>query len=207
MRIRINFASRDYVLARKTYLALLAGIAACLLLLAYNYAGYTRSVDRGARLIKYLKLQERQDADARARFEEIKKRVREQDVKAAQRAAKFANAAIARRAFSWTTFLNRLEEVVPDGVGIKTIKPNFDTLDVDISGAALDMDPLMEFMDKMTKSPYFEDIPPVLHTSQVIVDKDIGKTLQEFNFKIRYYPEGRAQGAEQGKGQGIEGRT
>jgi Tfp pilus assembly protein PilN len=195
MRIKINFASRDYMLARKMYVVLLLAIAVSFLVFASNYQGYRRSVEKNARLTEHLRTQEKQDKDAGARLSEIKKKVRQEDVEAASGEAVFANAAVRRRAFSWTTFLNRLEDVVPDGVGIKSIKPDFETLDVDISGTALDKDLVTELVDRMTRSKYFEDIPPVWHMTEKEVDKDIGKKVWDFSLKIRYIPEGRAKEA------------
>jgi len=203
VQIKINFASRDYVIARKAYVVLALCIAVSALVFIANYRGYNSALEKEARLTGRLKSQETWYRDAGLRLERIKKTVSDEDVKAAAREANFANEAIARRTFSWTLFLNRLEEVVPDGVGIKSIKPNFVTLDVDISGTALDVEPLVEFVDRMTRSPYFEDIPPILHTTKTVVDKDVGKTLQEFNFKIRYLPEGKgAEDKTKAKGAG-----
>ena len=188
MRIRINFASREYILARKVYVVLLLALAAAASVFVINYGDYTSAQAREAVLTNQLKLHDKIAANVTAKLAEAGKKAAENDVKAAVMQAQFADAAIDRRVFSWTEFLNRLEEVVPDGVGIGSIKPDFSTLDMDISGTALSMDRLTEFMDRMTKSPYFEDIPPIFHTTEQVADKDIGMSLQIFNLKIRYSP-------------------
>lgn len=198
MRIRINFASREYLLARRVYVALLALAAVGAAVFVLNFASYKAAAGERSAFLAQLKAQERIQAETGRKLAGLKARVKDSDVRAAAREAQFANAAISRRVFSWTEFLNRLEGVVPSGVGITAVTPNFATLDVDISGTALGMEQLTEFMEALTKSPYFEDIPPVFHVSESVVDKDVGMTLQVFSLKIRYNPAGR--GKEGGKG-------
>lgn len=192
MRLTINFASREYLQARKVYLALVLLLAAGVLIFAYNYRVYKLASSEGAALKSQLVLQKRLTEGMAVKLAEAKKKVDKREVEATAMQAQFANMAITRKAFSWTLFLNRLEEVVPDGVGINTIQPNFMTMDLDISGTALGMGQFTEFLSRLTSSPYFEDIPPTFHTSEVVVDKDIGMTAQVFSLKIRYSPEGRA---------------
>ncbi|MGC2422733.1 MAG: PilN domain-containing protein [Nitrospirota bacterium] len=190
MRIEINFASREYLLLRKAYLALAVAIAAAVLLFVYNYGEYRNSVQKVSSFSAQLALQQRIASEMDSKLVQIKKEVGGTDVKAALSEAEFANNAIARRVFSWTAFLNRLEEVVPAGVGITSVSPDFTTLEMNISGTALSSNQLMEFVDRLTKSKYFEEIPPDFHTSELLVDKDIGMTVQKFTLKIKYNPDG-----------------
>ncbi len=194
MRIRINFASREYVLARKVNAVLILLLFCLGAIFSYNINDYRKALVRENMLVSEVKLHEKKESEVSSRLQEIKKTVHENEVKASLREAEFANMAISRRVFSWTAFLNRLEELVPPGVSIESIKPNFDTessnLDVDITGTALDMAGVTEFVGRITRSPYFDNLPPVFHSSEVMVDKDIGKTVQNFNLKIRYKPEG-----------------
>jgi hypothetical protein len=66
---------------------------------------------------------------------------------------------------------------------------------------------LMEFVDRLTKSKYFEEIPPDFHTSEVVVDKDIGMTVQKFNLIIKYNPEGTRSTNSPYKTQELKGGT
>ncbi|MGA2192629.1 MAG: PilN domain-containing protein [Nitrospirota bacterium] len=197
MRIKINFASKEYLFARKIYLVLTAALAASVVVFIVNYTDYTYSASRRAALTAQLGLQKKLDDAFDKKLSEARKKAAETDVKAAALQAQFANMAIATRAFSWTEFLNRLEEVVPKGVCITGLRPSFASLDIDVSGNAISMDQLTEFMDRMTKSPYFEDIPPVFRTTDQVADSDIGMMLQVFNFKIKYDPDGK--GAKKGR--------
>lgn len=190
MRIKINFASREYVLARKIN-AVLILILFCLgVVFFYNIKEYRKAVERENTLVSEVRLHEKKNTSFSMRLQEIRKTAPEEEVQASLQQAEFANMAIGRRVFSWTTFLNRFEELVPPGVSIQGIHPDFNTLDVEITGTALDMARVTEFMGRLTGSPYFEDLPPAFHSSEVLADKDIGKTLQNFSLRIRYKPDG-----------------
>ena len=191
MRIKINFASREYVMARKINAILILFLFCLGAVFSYNIKEYRKALDRENMLVSEVRLHERKDAEYSVRLAEIKKTAPEKEVKASLQEAEFANTAIGRRVFSWTAFLNRFEELVPPGVSIQSIHPDFTTLDVEITGTALDMARVTEFMERLTRSQYFDDLPPVFHSAEVLADKDIGKTLQNFNLKIRYKPDGR----------------
>ncbi|MHB8174421.1 MAG: PilN domain-containing protein [Nitrospirota bacterium] len=190
MHIEINFASKEYLLARKVYLALATAIAASILLFVYNLGAYRNSYQKSRAFSAQFSVQRKIASEMDSKLAILKKGVNTADVKAAKSEADFANSAIAIRVFSWTAFLNRLEEVVPDGVGIDNIAPDFQTLNMNISGTAVSSDRLMEFIGTLTKSKYFEEIPPTFHSSKVVADKDVGKTLEKFGLSIRYSPDG-----------------
>ena len=200
MRIRINFASREYVLSRKVNAVLLLLLCCLTAVFFYNIKEYGKTLKNESKLASEVRLHEKKESEVSARLQEIKKTAKEEEVKASLRQAEFANMAIGRRVFSWTALLNRIEELVPPGVSIQSINPDFSTLDVEITGTALDMARVTDFMGRITGSPYFDDLPPVFHSSEVVVDKDIGKTVQNFSLKIRYKPDGKhARQEERGR--------
>lgn len=178
------------MLARKVYLALIAAIAASVLVFVYNMGAYRNSAQKADVFSKQLSEQKNIAAEMDLKLAAIEKSVNAADVKAALGEADFANSVIAIRAFSWTTFLNRLEEVVPEGVGIDSITPDFQSLSIGLSGNAVSSDRLIEFINRLTTSKYFEEIPPTFHTNRVLADKDTGKTLQAFGLAIKYSPDG-----------------
>ena len=178
------------MLARKVYLALIAAIAASVLVFVYNMGAYRNSAQKADVFSKQLSEQKNIAAEMDLKLAAIEKSVNAADVKAALGEADFANSVIAIRAFSWMTFLNRLEDVVPEGVGIDNISPDFQSLTISISGKAVSSDRLMEFLNRLTTSKYFEEIPPTFHTNKLLADKDTGKTLRAFGLAIRYSPDG-----------------
>ena len=191
MRVQINFVSRERAATTRLYVALAVSGAALAVLFSVLYGSYQGLARERAGLVRQAVEKSSELAKVESRLAELKKTVSPKEVKEVSDQAAFANDAIKRRVFSWDLFLNRLEDVVPAGVELTSIRPNFSTLEVDISGKALDIGRLTEFVERLTKSPYFDDFPPMFHTNETLVDKDIGKTLQFFNLKTSYYPDGR----------------
>lgn len=203
MRLDLNFASREYVLQRKLYAALGAGLVVCAAVFAFLFLSHLGDLERLRELGARVEGQEASMKRAEDTLKEYARTVDSETVSATYTEADFANAAIARRVFSWTLFLGRVEELVPKGVGITSIRPDFNTLDVDISGTAKDMETLTEFLDRLTRSEYFSDVPPSFQTSEEDLGHDIGKLVQRFNFKLRYIPgPGEAAAGPAGKKEG-----
>jgi len=190
MRVTVNFASREYLLARKVYVSLLAGTVLSLGVLVYQFTLYSSASGRISELETSLSEATAIESAAMARYKEISGPVNQAEVEKTIEETNFANNVIINKSFSWTLFLNRLEGLIPKGVGITTISPDFRTLKVTIAGSADDIDKLIEFIDMLTGSEYFEDLPPSFSTTRQIVDKDTGKTVEVFNLSIKYYPEG-----------------
>ncbi len=196
MKLNLNFASREYVLLRKLYASLGAGLGLCAAVFAFFYLSHLSDGKRVEELGVRVKSQEAAFESSEKALAEYAHTVDAQMISSTYTEAEFANAAIDRRVFSWTLFLGRIEDLVPRGVGITGIKPDFKTLDVDISGTAKDMESLTEFLERLTGSEYFSDIPPSFQTSEEYLGKDIGKTVQRFNFKLRYIPNQDAAAGE-----------
>lgn len=191
MRINIDFSPREHVYARKVYLALAVCILAAASAFTASYGAYSLAESKTAPLKAKVSALEARKAGLEKETAAIKKTVDPARAAEDAKQVNFVNGAIARRAFSWTAFLNRMEELVPPGVGVTTVKPEFSTYTVEMAGTAENMDVLMEFVGRLTKSQYFEDIPPVFQTAETVADKDIGKTVQQFSLRIQYFPDGR----------------
>jgi len=193
MRINLNFASREYVVVMRLYAGLLLGILALVAVFAGLYLSHRSDVKSLVRLKEQIKEREAAIAGSDEILRGYEKTITGKVISSTYTEADFANSAIRRRVFSWTLFLNRIEGLVPGGVGITGITPNFKTLDVDISGTAKTIDAVTEFIDRLTHSEYFEDLPPVFSTSEEPVKGEKGLSMQRFNIKIRYIPGGDAK--------------
>jgi hypothetical protein len=188
MRIELNFASREYVLLRKVYVSLAAGLLVCLALFGFLYAAHGLDIERSERLRAIVQSREAELEKSESVLRKYTKELDKSKVSSTYTESEFANAAIKRRTFSWTTFLGRIEGLVPKGVGITGIRPDFGTLNVDISGTATDMGALTEFLERLTRSEYFSDIPPTFSTSEENLGPGFMGSIQRFNFKIQYIP-------------------
>ncbi|MBI5190392.1 MAG: PilN domain-containing protein [Nitrospirae bacterium] len=191
MRISINFSPKEHVYVRKVYAALAVCLFAASSVFAAGYGAYSRAESRVAPLKAKAGSLEAEIKAVDRKLAEAKKTVDPSRSKSDALQVEFVNSAIRQKSFSWTAFLNRVEGLVPDGVGITAIRPEFTTLNVEITGKADGIGQALKFVEVLTRSRYFDDIPPVFHTTEVLADKDVGKTVQQFSIRIRYYPDGR----------------
>ena len=74
----------------------------------------------------------------------------------------FAREAIVQRSLSWTALFNRLEEVQPPGVRVRSIRPSVDARKVRIRivGVAQGYDDFTEFEEALLRSPWFSEVYP-----------------------------------------------
>jgi uncharacterized membrane protein YciS (DUF1049 family) len=193
MRINLNFASREFVLASRVYAGLVLGIIISVLIFSGLYISHSSRIKSLGRIKKQITEREAAISKLDETLHGYEKNVNGKVISSTYTEAEFANSAISRRVFSWTLFLNRLEGLVPTGVGITGITPNFQTLYVGISGSAKSIDAVTEFIARLTRSEYFEDVPPTFSTSEEKVQGETGLSLQQFNIMIRYIPGGKAK--------------
>jgi hypothetical protein len=57
------------------------------------------------------------------------------------------------------------------------------------------MPTLLDFIDNLTASEYFADLPPNFKSSQTVVDKDTNRKAEVFNLSIQYFPDGNDGGS------------
>lgn len=120
----VNLSTRPFYNERAVHLALgVAGLAAGAALVAgllqvstlsREHALLTSSAERDEGAL-------RENAAAAAA---MNREVRAEDVERLAAAAAEANALIDRRVFSWTEFFNRIEQTLPDGVMLTSVRPD-----------------------------------------------------------------------------------
>ena len=148
MKLTINLATRRYVNMRR----LNAGLALAFLILALTLVLKVREVARNqAELTRIGKL----SAAAGGRPGAT---VSEAELKAQAERIRFANELIGRKSVSWLTLLDRLEEVVPDGVALTMIEPDQRAQLLKISGVARSFANLRSFLENMEQSPNFSEV-------------------------------------------------
>jgi type IV pilus assembly protein PilN len=70
----------------------------------------------------------------------------------------FFNAALEKNSFSWTHLLGRLEVLVPNGVGLSSIQPDFHGRSLKITGLARNLDKLQGFLDNLLAAKDFSAV-------------------------------------------------
>jgi type IV pilus assembly protein PilN len=172
MKFTINLATRRYLNLRRIDLLLAVSLLALALLLvvrvreaAYNQAELGRLKTQ----IATLRPPQRGPAVSEGQLK----------VQGAQIA--FANAVIERKAMNWLGLLDRLEEVVPDGVAVTSLQPDAkERQQVAINGTARSFSNLRQLLEQMERSRNFSDVY-LLSASET----KVGKTQQGIAFAVR----------------------
>ncbi len=153
MKLLLNLASRPYVNRRALY-AFYALLTCILLVLLFFNGHYFLELKAHARQIEnHLRQLGRSSGPDTSGgkidpmdFEELKGEIA------------FVNEILQKDSFRWTILLNQLEEVVAEGVSLKSIHPNFKEKSLNITAEARDTETLRLFLDRMIASPHFSEV-------------------------------------------------
>jgi type IV pilus assembly protein PilN len=151
MRFKINLATKIYV---HTKLLNFSTVAAILVLSAFLILA-TRYVTDNAAKTKRLT---REIATLDSKFKASSKGVSEKDYHALLEKIAFANNVIEKKAYNWLELLDKLEQVVPEGVAISSIDPDPKSHELKLSGEARNFSNLRLFMEHLEDSPFFTDV-------------------------------------------------
>lgn len=99
--------------------------------------------------------------------------------KALEGSIAFANSLIARKSVDWIGILDRLEQVVPDGVALTQVEPSQKDQLLKVGGVARSFDSLRALLENMEQSPNFSDVL-LLQTAEV----KAGQTQKGTSFSI-----------------------
>ncbi len=154
MKLMLNLATRPYLNRRALYTAYAVVAAVLALLLALNLGVMFRSLGQNrqlaARLGEIDRMADAEQGSGRGFTPEAYQGVLKQ--------IRFANEIIEQESFRWTVLLSRLEEDVPEGVGITGIRPDFKKKTLAVTGLARSVDDLRLLLDNLIASSYYEDV-------------------------------------------------
>ncbi len=165
MNPSLNLATKTYLNRRLLYAAYGLTMLLLLLFLAGLGAYFWNCRQEGQKLRAAIEQME-QDSQpsagaAEARFSpEEYKRLRERIA--------FFNSVLAKDTFRWTDLLGRLENLVPEGIGLRSIQPDFRGRSIRISGLARNLDKLQDFLDRLLVS---DDFAAVYLLNQARIDQ------------------------------------
>lgn len=138
---------------------------------------------RAERQQKYLEL--------RGEVENMKKEVSSLDLTTLNAKSTFANGLILSRLFSWSTLFDRIEDIIPPHVRIRSIRPSISTkgIEIQIDGMAQAPEDLYQFEQELVNSNYFSGVYPVSENSK--------ESRGEINFDLamNYVPAGKTSTA------------
>lgn len=178
MKPTLNLASRAYVNRRLLYASYALGGA--LLLTVLTISG------------GYLWNSRQTTSDLQTRIADLDRQIDTQkgrgqvehspeDTKKLLARIDFANEVIRKDTFRWTALLSKLEGVVPEGVGLLSIRPDFKAGGLNIVGMARNLESLQDFLDRLLASP---DFSAVLLLSQSRLDAKVGMGSQALQFSL-----------------------
>ncbi len=122
--IHVNLSTRPFYNERVVHLVLgLVGLAAGALFVAGLLQAATLSRERGV-LVALAERDEGAAAAADAAAADLRRQVRDEDLQRLVEAAGEANSLIERRVFSWTELFNRIEQTLPAGVMLTSVRPD-----------------------------------------------------------------------------------
>jgi Tfp pilus assembly protein PilN len=183
--ISINLASRPFY--NTTLYVVAYSVSAALLLAMTALNLYTFTVDQASwGRLHETRAQLRSEFQALDRTEKAHRRDLERlDLAQVAVQSEFANTAILQRVFSWTLLFNRLEQVLPPEVKVRSLRPKVDKNGIHfrILGTAKTAEAFTDFEENLLQSPLFADVYPLSERSEP------GRPGIEFSLACRYLPE------------------
>lgn len=161
--IHLNLASRPYRDFRAHYALLAAAGLVALGLMAYNVAtAYRYLVDTKETREEIAALEEETTRE-RATAETMERRIAAIDAASLDRQARFINAQIRERAFSWSSMMGALEALLPGDVKLVVLNPTVDedgTVSLSLDCVSRRDDGLIVLLDRLYASKSFKDTFP-----------------------------------------------
>ncbi len=166
--IHLNLASKPYRDLRAFYALLGAAGLVALVLMVYNVmTAYRYMVDTKEAREEMAAIDE-EAARERALAETMEKRIAAIDAVALDSQARFINAQIRERAFSWSRMMSRLEELLPDDVRLTSLNPGIDEdgkVHIILQCISRRPDGLVVMLDRLYTNPAFGKSFPTSDTT------------------------------------------
>lgn len=179
MHFRLNLASRTYLDRRSTqrWLLLIIGLLGVLLTvnLLYSWRNVQQMRQVNSRLMEIEgKVVAQRSSTATTYTPEEFKRVMAE--------ISSANKMIDADQFRWSTLLGKFEDLLPDRVAIRSLKPNYKDRSLQIAAVAKDTAAMTELLDTLLTSA---DMSQVYLLNQALADQPDGETVVSFSIVIR----------------------
>lgn len=145
MKLTLNLASRTYLNRRALITFYWILIAALVALLVFNLLFFYRSQVQAQQIKGHLEELDRDLAKGQGEAQTFNQQA--YDKLLAEVDA--ANDIIAKDSFRWSDLLGALEQLVPEGVALRGIQPDFKDRSLELQGVAEDIPQLRSFLDRL----------------------------------------------------------
>jgi type IV pilus assembly protein PilN len=179
MEFSLNLASRSYLDRRtvRRWLMLVGGLAALLLAVNLYYAllNIRQLGQVDAHLVEL-------DAKLMAQRSETAVAFTPENLARVNAQIEAANQIIDADQFRWTTLLGRLEELLPEDVAIRSLKPNYRDHSLQLTAVAKNTKAMTTLLDRLLAS---DDLPKVHLNNQALLIEENGPEIVEFSLVIQ----------------------
>ncbi len=145
MKLTLNLASRTYLNRRGLTTLYWVLIAALVALLAFNLVFFYRSQAQARQIRGHLEELDRDLIKGQGEAQTFNQTAYE----ALLASVEAANGIIAKDSFRWSELLGQLEQLVPAGVALRSIQPDFKAGSLTLQGVADDIPQLRTFLDQL----------------------------------------------------------
>jgi Tfp pilus assembly protein PilN len=158
MKFQTDFASHEY-----RYIYGLQGIfiiASLLLVLlaVWNFLNYRAAPQEADRVTGSLKRVQEQSAQLASKLQVNGKALTPDQITALSKEVAFANELLQRKTFFWSSLLSDIEGVIPDNIALTRIQLDFKEQRVMLTGSAVSLKDLTQFIIRLEDSPAFKDV-------------------------------------------------
>lgn len=175
----VNLSSRYRWYIRPVRVMLIAMSAVFCLTMVWDLREASEMRQEIAMMAATLARVQNQDRDLLARVGRQGVDLSEAAIQMLPKEVAFANQLIAKRGFSWTRFLNELEQSIPPRIAVNSIKLEPGNSVVRLTGSASNLEDVTALTVKLQDHPHFTD--PVLGQH-----RDAGNGMVEFDLTLRY---------------------
>ena len=182
--LAINLASRPFYNTTLYLVAYAVSLGFLVVMTGLNL--YTFTADQLAmNRVNHARGQlEREMSDLDRQEANLRRDLRRINLVALNKQSRFASRAILSRVFSWTLLFNRLEEILPPNVKLRSIRPNVQESQINLRvvGVAKHAGAVTDFEEALIQSPLFADVYP---NSEILSPEQRGIN---FDLQFRYLP-------------------
>lgn len=154
MKLTLNLASRTYLNRRALVTFYWLVIAALVALLCFNLVFFLRSQTQARQIKAHLQELERDLAKGQGEVQAFNQR----DYETMLTQIEAVNGIIVKDSFRWSALLGHLETLVPEGVALRSIQPDFKTGVLELQGVAEDVPKLRRLLDQLVADERLGDV-------------------------------------------------
>ncbi len=183
----INLARRPFRNNTVYYAVFGTCFAVLLTASVYNVYDFTSRGEDLARLEADLAERTKVYMALRDDVEKMKKDISGLNLKTLDSKSSFANGLILSRLFSWSTLFDRMEDLIPPDVKIRSIRPSISAtgIEIQIDGLSKTAEAMYDFESNLTSSDFFMRVYPVSENTRE------SKTEINFDLTMDYIPAGK----------------